>query len=145
LYLTIKNIYLDEMRRGLKNVEYRNNTEFFRRKLFVKDKDGNPSKQMKPLKYLLFQGGYEADSPRVLIELKGWTIGLEKFPKDLNCKGFTLYPDLLCLLLGEIVYDSQEGRLYFQQSKVSKKVAKLSKSKAAKSLKDFSDTHGFSR
>lgn len=111
LYLTIKNVYLDEMREQLKNVEYRDNTEFFRRKLFIKGKDGLPSHEMKPLKYILFQGGYEPNSPRLLIGLKGWTLDKKKFPDTLDIQGHDIYKGI-CLLLDTIVFDSQRGRLY---------------------------------
>lgn len=111
LFLTIKNQYLDEMREGIKNVEYRENTEFFRRKIFIKGADGKPSKEMKPLDYILFQGGYEPNSPRLLIELKGWTIDNVKYPTDLDLTGHDIDSDI-CLLLGKIVFDSQNGKLY---------------------------------
>ncbi len=120
LFLTIKNQYLDDMREDIKNVEYRINTEFFRRKLFVKGKDGKPSSEMKPLKYILFQGGYEPNSPRVLIELKGWTIDGEKFPADLVTKDHDVDPYDICLLLGKIAYDSQNGKLYRDLPKLKK-------------------------
>lgn len=112
LFLTIKNVYLDEMREGVKNVEYREDTEFFRRKLFVKGSNGKPSLEMKPLRYILFQGGYEPDSPRLLIELKGCTIDGKKFPEKLNTTGFEVDDYDICLLLGKIVFDSQNGILY---------------------------------
>ena len=70
LYLTIKNEYLHEMRSGQKNVEYRDLTDFYLSKLFVKDKNKN-YREMKPISHILFQGGYNADSPRMLIECKG--------------------------------------------------------------------------
>ena len=124
LFLTIKNIYLDEMREGIKNVEYREDTEFFRRKLFVKGSNGKPSLEMKPLKYILFQGGYEPDSPRFLIELKGWTIDGKKFPATLNTAGFDVEDYDICLLLGKIVYDSQNGTLY-RDLPAKKKVKKI--------------------
>ncbi len=111
LYLTIKNIYLDDMREVLKNVEYRENTVFFRRKLFVKGKDGKPSQEMKPLKCILFQGGYEPDSPRVLISLKGWTVDRKKFPDNLDINGHDIDYGI-CLVLSDILYDSQNGMLY---------------------------------
>lgn len=112
LFLTIKNQYLDDMREGIKNVEYREDTEFFRRKIFIKGANGKPSQEMKPLKYILFQGGYEPDSPRLLIELKGWTVNGKKFPVDLSTTGFDVEDYDICLLLGKIIYDSQNGRLF---------------------------------
>lgn len=135
LFLTIKNDFLDDMRLGVKNVEYRNNTEFFRRKLFVKGADGLPSRTVKPLKYVLFQGGYEPDSPRLLIELKGWNIGEEFFPSDLDIKGHDIYTELICLLLGRIIYDSQGGVLYSTLKGAGKKVVKRNSGSKKKSKK----------
>lgn len=135
LFLTIKNMYLDEMREGKKNVEYRVDTEFFRRKIFVKGKDGKPSSSMKPLKFILFQGGYEPDSPRLLIELKGWTINGKKYPESLVIKGHDVDPYDICLLLGDIVFDSQNGKLYRDLHPIKKSTVKKSSKSTVKSKK----------
>ena len=60
----------------------------------------------------MFQGGYEPDSPRLLIELKGWTVNGKKFPADLSTTGFDVEDYDICLLLGAIIYDSQNGKLF---------------------------------
>lgn len=67
---------------------------------------------MKPLKYILSQGGYDPDSPRLLIELSGWTVNGKKFPADLSTSGFDVEDYDICLLLGTIMYDSQNGKLF---------------------------------
>lgn len=137
LFLTIKNQYLDDMREGQKNVEYREDTEFFRRKIFLKGTDGKPSQEMKPLQYVLFQGGYEPDSPRLLIELKGWTLNGKKFPANLNVTGHDVDPYDICLLLGKIVYDSQHGKLFrdLPSKKKAKQVLAKNSSKPVKPRK----------
>lgn len=111
LYMTIKNVYIDEMRAGVKNVEYRDLTDFYLSKLYKKDKEGNYS-EPKPITYLLLQGGYNPDSPRVLIELKGWVINKSGYPNGLDPKGHELFSDTINLLLGKIVYDSQSDEEY---------------------------------
>lgn len=105
LYLTIKNEYLHEMRSGQKNVEYRDLTDFYLSKLFVKDKNKN-YREMKPISHILFQGGYNADSPRMLIECKGWAIEKTNHPATADFSKYEQYRDTINLILGEIVYDT---------------------------------------
>lgn len=105
LYMTIANVFLHEMRNGEKNVEYRDLTEHYLQKLFKKDKTGNYS-EPKPIKYLLLQGGYSLNSPRMLIELKGWVIDGNSYPNNLERGNHIVYDDCINLLLGEIAYDS---------------------------------------
>lgn len=93
------------MRAGTKNVEYRDLTDFYLKQLYKKDKDGNYAIP-KPLSHILLQGGYNPDSPRVLIELKGWVINKAGYPLGLDPSGHELYSDTINLLLGKIVYDS---------------------------------------
>lgn len=104
-YMTIQNVYLHEMRNGQKNVEYRDYSEYYLGKFFTKDNTGNYSR-VKPYTHLLLQGGYNPDSPRMLIELKGIVLNKQKFPEDLNTDGHELFSDTFNLLLGNIVYDS---------------------------------------
>lgn len=105
LYMTIANEFLHAIRIGEKNVEYRDLTDFYLKKLFKRDKSGNYS-EMKPIKYLLLQGGYSATSPRMLVELKGWVIKGKNYPNDLVRDNYPIYDDSINLLLGEIAYDS---------------------------------------
>lgn len=111
LYMTIKNVYIDEMRVGVKNVEYRDLTDFYLNKLYKKDKGGKYA-EPKPITHLLLQGGYNPDSPRVLIELKGWVINKSGYPNGLDPKGHELFSDTINLLLGLIVYDSKADQEY---------------------------------
>lgn len=121
LYLTIKNEYLHEMRSGEKDVEYRDLTDFYLSKLFKKDKEKNYS-ELKPLTHILFQGGYDPDSPRMLIELKGFVIDKDSYPSDLKTKGHELYSDTINLLLGKIEYDSVGFSVLIPGKKKEKKV-----------------------
>lgn len=105
LYLPIKNEYLHEIRSGQKNVEYRELSEHYLQKLFVKDSKGQYGK-LKHKTHLLLQGGYNADSPRMLIELKGVVIDDNKYPNNLETKGYELFSDKINLLLGKTEYDS---------------------------------------
>lgn len=105
LYLTIANEFLHSIRIGEKDVEYRDLTEFYLNKLFRKDKSGNYS-EMKPIKYLLLQGGYSLNSPRMLIELKGWVIEDKNYPENIARDGCIIYDDCINLVLGKIEYDS---------------------------------------
>lgn len=120
LYLPIKNKYLHEMRVGQKNVEYRELTDHYRSKLFAKDKEGRYT-IIKPKKYLLLQGGYSADSPRMLIELKGIVINRNKYPEDLDTKGHPLFSGTINLLLGKIEYDSVSFSVKIPAKKKEKK------------------------
>lgn len=105
LYLTIANEFLHAIRVGEKNVEYRDLTDHYLSRLFKKDKTGRYV-GVKPLKYLLLQGGYSKNSPRMLVELKGWVIEGKNYPSDLVKNDHVLYDDCINLLLGEIAYDS---------------------------------------
>ena len=105
LFLTIYNEFLHEMRAGTKNVEYRDSTAHYLSKFFAKDGDGKNTIP-KPYTHILFQAGYSATNPRMLIEMKGLvTKSGQKYPADLDTKGHEI---LRCynLLLGKIVYDS---------------------------------------
>src|SRR5690606_15158261 len=120
LYLPIKNEYLHEMRSGSKNVEYRELSNHYLQKLFHKNTKGQYDK-LKPKTHLLLQGGYNPDSPRMLIELKGVVINGDKFPANLDTKGHSLSSDTINLLLGKIEYDSVNFSVMIPSSKKEKK------------------------
>lgn len=120
LYLPIKNEYLHEMRSGSKNVEYRELSDHYLQKLFHKNTKGQYDK-LKPKTHLLLQGGYNPDSPRMLIELKGVVINGDKFPANLDTKGHSLSSDAINLLLGKIEYDSVNFSVMIPSSKKEKK------------------------
>lgn len=116
LYLPIAQVHLDRIREGSKTIEFREPSDFYLRKLAKFDKDGNFI-EMKPLTHILFQGGYNPESPRMLIE---FTNVLEKFEKvenpeepetikllaEAEKEGFSSEDVYLGLFLGKIKYDS---------------------------------------
>lgn len=120
LYLPIKNEYLHEMRSGVKNVEYRELSDHYLQKLFNKNAKGQYD-TLKTKTHLLLQGGYNPDSPRMLIELKGVVINRDKYPANLNTKGHSLSSDTINLLLGKIEYDSVNFSIIVPTSKKEKK------------------------
>lgn len=112
LYLTIAQFFLQEIRSGEKNVEYRNLTDFYLRKLFVYE--GGEYTRLKPITHLLLQGGYSLNSPRILVEMKGvningqtWPSIGSKLPKVLSEAGYIVDFDTINLLLGEVVFESE--------------------------------------
>ena len=105
VYMTIKQIYLQQMREGTKTVEYRDTTNFYIKKFF-KMSTANRIEIQKSTTHLLLQGGYNPDSPRILIELKGIMIYGRKYPSELDVSRCDIYGYLMNLVLGEITYDS---------------------------------------
>lgn len=105
LYLIMNNEYLHEIRIGEKDVEYREIKDFNLSKLFSKDKAKNYA-AMKPITHILFQGGYNLDSPRMLIECKGWVVENKNYPHEADFSNFARYDDQINLILGKIEYDS---------------------------------------
>lgn len=105
VYMTIKNVYLQQMRDGVKHVEYRDDTDYYLKKFFNLTAKGK-IESTKAITHLLLQGGYNPDSPRVLIELKGIVLYDKPYPATLNISHLEVDEDLVNLVLGEIVYDS---------------------------------------
>ena len=105
LYLTIKNVYLHDIRTGQKNVEYRDLTDFYLKKIFEKDSERH-FKNPKPITHLLLQGGYSATSPRMLIECKGWVINGKSYPANADFKSYDCYKNCINFILGNIEYDT---------------------------------------
>ena len=105
LFLTIKTVYLYQMKSGEKNVEYRAPSDSIFTKLY---KDFNQYQFNKPkqLAYVLFQAGYNSDSPRMLIELKGWSYKGENHPKSLDTFGHPIDSRDVNLILGSIIYEN---------------------------------------
>lgn len=105
LYLTLEQIYMQEMREGIKDTEYREGSEFILSRLFKRNKE-KKFQTLKPKTHILFQGGYNPDSPRLLIEMIGFSVGGQQFPPDKELQpGYRLYQDIE-LYLGKIAYDS---------------------------------------
>ncbi len=116
LYITIKNVFLHEIRKGEKDVEYRDLSEHYIKKLFTTDKSGNYSKT-KPITHLLLQGGYNADSPRMLIECNGWVINGKNYPADAGFSNYALCEGCINLILGRIEYDSEANTIFIEKER----------------------------
>ena len=110
LYLTLEQIYMQEMRDGTKDTEFREGSEFLLSRLFKRNKDKR-YQSLKPKTHVLFQGGYNPDSPRLLIELTGFSVGSQLFPRDKELKpDYRLSQDVE-IYLGNIVYDSLQEQI----------------------------------
>lgn len=105
LFLTIKTVYLYHMKSGEKNVEYREPGDFIL-SLLYKNFKKNKFSEPKKLSHVLFQAGYNPDSPRMLIELRGWNNQGENYPKNLNTSGHEIDRYSVNLLLGKIEYEN---------------------------------------
>lgn len=132
LYLTLENENIQDMRDGVKDTEYRNVTDFLLSRLFSINIEKKFQK-MKPKTHVLFQGGYNPNSPRMLIELLGFSVGTQIFPKDKELKQTYRLYEALDLFLGKIVYDSLDfldsNSELFAKPK-NKSIAKIPKSRS---------------
>lgn len=63
LHMTIKRQYFDEIKAGVKKKEYREVKPFWDKKL-----------KGKKYTHILFQNGYRSDSPRIMVEYKGYNV-----------------------------------------------------------------------
>ncbi|SHI86691.1 hypothetical protein SAMN05443429_105158 [Cruoricaptor ignavus] len=68
LYLPIARVHLRRIVDGSKTVEFRDLTDYYLKK--INNYKNLQYDSTKPITHILFQGGYNADSPRVLAELK---------------------------------------------------------------------------
>ena len=118
-YLTIANLFLNDIRNGEKNVEYRDPTDFNLSRFFVKNKNGAGYGNPKPITHLLLQGGYSVHSPRMVIELYGIVINRVCYPAHINLEGYINDDDIINLLLGDILYDSVQYSGEITPSKIS--------------------------
>ena len=105
LFLTIKTVYLYHMKSGVKNVEYREPSDFIFTRLYDNYSKNKFSKP-KNISHILFQAGYNPDSPRMLIELKGWNYKGKNTPQNVNTKGHVIDDYSVNLLLGNILYEN---------------------------------------
>lgn len=105
LFLTIANAWLHDIRIGEKHVEYRTFNEHYLNMLFKRDKQGNYA-EMKPKRFVLFQGGRSSNSPRMLIELKGWVVEGKCYPSHLDVANYDILEDSINLILGTKLYDT---------------------------------------
>ena len=105
LFLTIKTVYLYHMKSGEKTVEYREPSEFVFSRLYSEYATKKFS-EPKDISHILFQAGYNPDSPRMLIELKGWVYDNEKYPENIDTSKFPVDRYSVNLLLGKILYEN---------------------------------------
>lgn len=121
LYLPMQGEWLHDIRMGEKDVEYRDLTDHYLSRLFRKDKSGKYV-SMKPITHILFQQGYSSDSPRMLIECKGWNINGKNYPADADFSNYARYEDTINLILGKIEYDSVKFSVKIPSKPREKKV-----------------------
>ena len=105
LFLTIKTVYLYHMKSGIKNVEYREPSDFIFTRLYDNYSKNKFSKP-KNISHILFQAGYNPDSPRMLIELKGWNYKGKNTPQNVSTIGHEIDDYSVNLLLGNILYEN---------------------------------------
>jgi hypothetical protein len=114
LFLTIKKAHFDRIKEGTKKVEFRDMSDYYLGKLSNYD-SRNKCIGDKPLTHILFQAGYSAASPRMLIEFidyGGREKGImrakpeyKKFIEDESFKeGFEKGDDFLGFVLGKILH-----------------------------------------
>ena len=105
MFLTIKTVYLYHMKSGEKTVEYREPSDFIFSRLYS-DNATKKFSQPKNISHILFQAGYNPDSPRMLIELKGWVYDNEIYPENIDTSKFPIDRYSVNLLLGKILYEN---------------------------------------
>ena len=69
LHLTLRKEPFDEIRSGVKTIEYRDYKEHWIKRLM------NPDGSFKSYDFVLFKNGYQAQAPEILLEFKGISIG----------------------------------------------------------------------
>lgn len=134
LYLPMQGEWLHDIRIGEKDVEYRDLTDHYLSRLFKKDKEGNYA-AMKPITHILFQCGYAANSPRTLVECKGWVINGKSYPADADFSHYATYEDTVNLILGKIVYDDVKFSVKLPTQTREKKVREKAEVKHPEYLK----------
>jgi len=112
LFLNIYRANLKRIADGSKKVEFRDLTDYYLRKLQFVDKK-NQAIGLKPIHYIVFKGGYTADSPMMLVKLVDW-YSIEKgynsnteegkfIREEAKKEGFTDDDEYIGLILGEIL------------------------------------------
>ena len=66
LHLNLYRKYFDEIAEGTKTIEYRNKTDYWKKRIENRQYD-----------YIKFRNGYYKDAPTMLVEYKGYDIGKE--------------------------------------------------------------------
>ncbi len=64
LFLVMQKVWFDEVESGNKDIEYRDDTEFYRSRLLTKDRTA-----IKNYKTLIMQEGYNAGARRMILEI----------------------------------------------------------------------------
>jgi len=133
LFLTIKTVYLYHMKSGIKNVEYREPSDFIFTRLYDNYSKNKFSKP-KNISHILFQAGYNPDSPRMLIELKGWNYKGKNTLQNVSTIGHEIDNYSVNLLLGNILYEnldmSREKEFSIKEERTVSTSNKSPKSKA---------------
>ena len=63
LHLNLFRKYFDEIVNGTKTIEYRDRTDYWKKRIEHKEYD-----------YIKFRNGYAKNSPTMLVEYKGWSV-----------------------------------------------------------------------
>lgn len=113
LFLRIAVRHLKRIADGSKNVEFRDLTDYYLSRLQYVNKD-NEATGLKPKTHILFQGGYNANSPYMLIEMTDWyskeanvkstTPEGDKLRREAEKEGFTDEDEYIGLFLGKILF-----------------------------------------
>ncbi|WP_313029473.1 hypothetical protein [Soonwooa sp.] len=69
LFLVMQKVWFDEIESGNKDIEYRDDTDFYRSRLCKRDKNGKMI-GFRNYKTIILQEGYNAGARRMIIELK---------------------------------------------------------------------------
>ena len=77
LYLPIAKQHLNRIKNKTKVIEFRDHTDYYLKKLGKYDKTGEWVED-KPLTHILFQGGYNTDSPRMLMSFSDHLLKYEE-------------------------------------------------------------------
>lgn len=112
LYLPIARVHLDRIRSKEKRVEFRDATWFYLKKLCKFDKNDNFVEE-KPITHILFQAGYNAQSPRLLVSIKDWFVkeagskaeSKAEYMPDAEYEGFTYEDEYLALVVGDLLHE----------------------------------------
>lgn len=73
LHLTLKQVWFDQITRGVKRVEYRDKKPYWKSRLF--NKDGTP----KLFNIICFRNGYASDSPTIRFKFGGISENLKYY------------------------------------------------------------------
>ena len=115
LYLPIAKQHLNRIKNKTKVIEFRDNTDYYAKKLAKFDKSGEFVED-KPLTHILFQGGYNVDSPRMLVSMSEYLAKYEELQSPDSAKtmflleeakkeGFEIDDEYIGFFLEKIEYE----------------------------------------